>query len=244
MELSEVLESRVFVKEGAGSVYNPPSFYIKPFLDMASKFTEDFVVKTDHQVVNANDDKTKNVAYGRVLIEAVLPAKFDIVEHKTVVGLVYALDVQQPIIKVYAGRNAHACTNLAIFDAEDVFEAKLLGNMAGAYKKAGEMFDTIEQKADAFAKHVERLKAKEYDELALNEKLGYIIRKSIKSRIGITPVSFAVRELEDSKSVYAIKNNKTTAWNVMSAMTQFLTDKGDIVDKADRTLLISRLFEN
>jgi len=68
--------------------------------------------------------------------------------------------------------------------------------------------------------------------------------KKRNKQIGTSAILSAVKDLDDNKSRYAIRENKVSQWNVYSAVTQYITDKVDIVDKASKTVVVSNLFIN
>lgn len=79
----------------------------------------------------------------------------------------------------------------------------------------------------------------------IDRVIGALLRKGIQQKtIGITHITAAAQSLYDKNSVYGIKNNETSQWNIYSALTQYITDKIDVVDKCSKTLACSSLFEN
>ncbi len=50
MELQELLDSEIYVKEGSGVDFKAPKEYIMPFIDKISKLTDDFVIEATNKV--------------------------------------------------------------------------------------------------------------------------------------------------------------------------------------------------
>jgi hypothetical protein len=235
MQLQELLDSKIYVKPNGGMTFKTPDEYLSPFIDMVSPFTTDFRIAVDAESRNANEDSTENVAYGRVVVEAKLPQAYTSLDHDTVIGIIYALDTQKPVIKAYTGQVAWACTNLSIFNADNIFEASLLANTNAVYDKLKRYTGKLNEGLEEWINIVNNLKTVEYNENALNEKIGYMLRKSQKQNF-TTAVIAATKDLDNAKSVYAVKGGTTD-------VTQYITDKVSIVEKPDRTLFAGSLFE-
>lgn len=246
LTLDEILDSKIYVKPNAAVMYKSPQDYLGPFLDLLSKkgIGEDSItVKASEPVTNANEDSSINTSYARVLIEADLGMEAD--AHDSVLGLVYALDTGKPIIKTYAGKNARACLNLTIFNAKDVFAQELTSNVGLVYEKSQEYLDKTESEIKQFLEIVDKLKNTYYDQPAVDRKIGEMLRMNLGSKLGTNPIVFAAREIHDMKSKYSVDpTGGIDAYKMMNAVTQFITDKSDIADKADKTLLATRLFLN
>ena len=74
--------------------FYPTKYYVEPFLEKMSKFTDDFriQVKLPDQMT-LNKDNT-DITYNRVWIQAVLPEKYCIDSHDEVYGFLYGIDVK------------------------------------------------------------------------------------------------------------------------------------------------------
>ena len=244
MKLEDVLNSNAFIKENSPIAFKSPEEYLTPFLEKVQHITTDFRVEVAGRVANNNEELGVQEAYSRVLVEAKLPAQYSLLEHDSVIGIVYALDVQKPIMKVYAGRNAWACTNLAVFGAKYLTECEFLKGIGACYEAAQNYATTIEEQLANFEKRYGRMISNEVKGQDIDKMLGYLLRESITNKtLGTSAVIAAARDLSDNKSKYAIKDNKTTEWNIYSAATQYITDKVDILDKATKTVVLEEVFE-
>jgi len=248
LTLQEVLESKIYVKDTSGMVFKSPSDYISPFIDTVSKLTTDFQVTAVDGSINQNDEGDYNRAFSRVLVEAKLPADFtyqgetdrDTLDSK--IGFIYALDLQKPVVKVFAGKDVRACTNLTIFNADHLYSQELTGNVAGVYKKAQGYIDSFQADLEEFLSTMNILTSKSYSGRDLDELNGKMIRQALRTpKLGTTPILQGIKELYEPKSVYSLKDKATTGWNYYNAITEQLK-KADITDRALKTIILSSLI--
>lgn len=246
LQIDQILRSKIYMKENSAISFNSPKAYIEPFLEKFGNLPGvTFSVKVSDKVANKEDNGETNEAYGRVLVEAKLPSMYSVNEHDSVVGLVYALDTQKPTMKVYSGENAWACTNLSIFGARYIQSVELLQGVATIYDRAVEYLEGVDKQIERFKILHEKMNGVVYENEGIDQISGYLIREGIRNKqIGLLPITDAIRSLDDSKSKYAIREGKTTQWNVYNAITEHVTQKTDISDKASKTVMIGKLFVN
>jgi hypothetical protein len=242
--LDSVLNSKVYVHEKSQISFGSPRQYIEPFLEKFVNLGVNFRVDVSDRVANKEADSGKtNEAFGRVLIEAKFPAQYCAHDHDSVIGMVYALDLQKPVIKIYSGENAWACTNLAIFGGRYIHQVEILSGYQSVYDKGLEYVDGLTQQLARFQQLYERMNDTVYEGDDINRIIGFLLRQGYSNKqIGTTPVLSALKDLEDNKSRYAIRENKTSQWNLYSALTQYCTSKVDILEKASKTVMLSNLF--
>ncbi|MDR3667395.1 MAG: hypothetical protein P4L35_11180 [Ignavibacteriaceae bacterium] len=243
MNLNEVLESKIYVKENGSVNFKTPFHYIHPFLD-AIRYDgngEDIIVKTQTEVVNDNEGGGRNTAYGRINIEAKVLGS--VPGFQSVIGMVYALELQKPIIKIYTGQNASACTNLTIFNADGVYEQSLLSGYGTVYNKATEYLNKKEAEAVEFQEIYNDLTNSLMSTEELNREIGRILRAAPRTRIGSTPIVQATQRLDDKESVYYIKpDSQCSKMTLYDAISQSFTNSKDILDKPTKTIQLSKLF--
>lgn len=245
MTVQEILDTNTYVKDGSAISFKSPKDYIEPFIEKVSSVVDNFVVSTSQRVANIDQEDKSQESFARVLIEGYLPVSPELkaIGHEPVIGLVYGLDTQKPIIKVYAGNKTKACTNLCVFNADFIHEAELIKGTESIYKNAQLYAQNYAEMNEDFLRTYNLMNETEYVGTEIDRMIGALLRESIANRaIGNTCVVSAARELYDHKSKYSIKENTTSEWNMYSAVTQFVTDKVDIIDKASKTLLISNMF--
>lgn len=243
LSLNDVMDSKAFVK---GSVtFKTAREYIEPFLEKTSKICNDYSVAISGLDENANEDGTLNIAYGRVKVETKLPASFQAMGMVGKIGMVYGLDTQKPIIKVYTGTEVSACTNLTVFRALDLFQVGMLENFSTVYDHVQQYTDRIYDTIEKYKIMVEQLKNQKFEQNTLNQALGKLLNASIANNyIGVQPIISAARELANPKSMYHAKDGITDGWNLYNSITDHITHKSDILDAPSKTLMISNLVLN
>jgi hypothetical protein len=242
MELNDVLESKIYVKERSGAGFLSPKEYLEPFIEKVGDAALDFTVRTTEPVVNKDPETgEENIAYPRVLIEAKIGRNIE--GFDSVIGLVYALDMQQPVMKVYTGENVRACTNLTIFNAQYLFSQSLLGNYQEIYNKAQFYMENKQKEVQEFQHQLEMLNGTILNQTQISEWLGYLLRKSNSSKIGSGPIIGAAKSIGDNKSRYFVApDGRCNLFHLYNAVTQGITDSKEILDKAQKTISLSRLF--
>jgi len=245
--LENVLESKIYVRENSAISFKSPREYLTPFIDNIAKLTDDYRISVSNVVKNKNEEEdTFNTSYGRVLIEALLPRQFDTNGESGdtygTIGFMFALDLQKPVIKVFTGRYARACTNLCIFGADRVFSQELTGNINKCFDAVKEYIDDAEKDLIQSIKLITYMKNEIYSGESLDEFTGNILRKSLLNpKLGHTPIIQGTRELYNEKSIYALSNGETTGWNYYNSITENIK-KVDILDRANKTALVTELF--
>ncbi len=243
ISLQDVLNSRTYVKDNSTVSFASPRTLIQPFLDNVP--SDDITVKVQDPVINANDDGSENISYPRVLLEAKVGS--EVPGYDSTIGFLYALDVQHPQVKVFSGQNAHACTNLTIFDAEKVYQMNMLGNLKFAYDKAKQY---VEQKATEIAKFLEtkeELLNTFFCSEALQKELGRILMLTTAGKhVGYptSGISQAAKWLQDKNSVYYVKPDEACSkLNLYDALTQSITNSNDIIYRPNKTIAVSHLLQ-
>lgn len=241
--IDEILKSKTFVKEGSGAIFRSPTDYLMPFVDTVNNKLSGYKItsKVSNAVVNMNDDGSENVSFGRVNIQADGPV-IDGISMPTI-GIVYGLDINKPVIKVYTGTNVSACTNLCVFNPADLFQMEIMNNLERIYSLAEEYAEDISKKYEKYQKVIKELQSQEIDMMETQMLLGGLLMRGVVDGVlGTNGVVMGTRELMDKKSVYSIKEGVTTKWNIYNAITQYITDKVDILDKPSKTLRLSNYF--
>ena len=169
--LNELTESKIFVKEDSAISFKKPLEYLEPFLEKTARFNPDYKVTIQNKVTNREDSGIDNTAYGRFMVEALLPKDYDSIQAdaQSTIGFIVALDTAKPIMKAFSGKNVYACTNLTIFNADNVFAQDMLGNTKSAYEKIGQFSEKMAEELEQFEKMVEALKGKTYSGSQLDQ---------------------------------------------------------------------------
>ena len=235
--------------------YAPTRSYVEPFLERMSKITNDFrvQVKLPDQVTctSGEGERHDDITYNRVLIQAVLPNKFD--NHQEVIGMVYGLDVRKPLIKIYRGAINCACTNLCIFDPS-FLNVQFIEQGKGISYKPVEYL--MERESD-MQLMLETLHNTEWDGSVQNieSNLGRWIRSALlseyengygKINLGTDIVIKAYSSMfVDQESPYYIgEGNNVDMFTVYNAFTELISnDNGkDIMNKCEKTILLRQIL--
>lgn len=223
--------------------YPAPQELVVPFLERL-KPLEDLGIALSVQTSHPNsvqdpETETMHTAFGRFLVEARIGG-LDETYHQPVIGFVVALDVKTPEVQVFHGRNAQACLNLAVFRKEHYLKASLLdGGEDRVYEMTERFVEHFGEDEWAFIENVKLLQKTVWGEHEINERIGRLYRRFLTKGNLTSTLNYAVRLLMDANSRYAIsQDGTTTAWNLISAMTQYVTDKAYLNTKAEKTLEI------
>lgn len=235
--------------------YAPTRSYVEPFLERMSKITNDFrvQVKLPDQVTctSGEGERHDDITYNRVLIQAVLPNKFD--NHQEVIGMVYGLDVRKPLIKIYRGAINCACTNLCIFDPS-FLNVQFIEQGKGISYKPVEYL--MERESDTQLM-LETLHNTEWNGSVQNieSNLGRWIRSALSSeyengygkiKLGTDIVIKAYSSMfVDQESPYYIgEGNNVDMFTVYNAFTELISnDNGkDIMNKCEKTILLRQIL--
>ena len=245
IKFEKLEEAKAYVSNG-GVTFQTPKLYADKFMEVMKVAPEQVNFEVQGKVENANEDESINVAYARLKAEVKLDFNNDIME-KTI-GMVVALDTQNPIIKVYSGSRVFACTNLCIANADNVFSANVMSNLESGYS----MLDQYRLNADKeWTKSLEVWKNMQETNMTgveVEAKLGEMLRKVIKGgqfkQLGTNPITRAAKYLFGADGPYRITDNSTTVWNIYNAMTQAITDNKEIVTAPNKTLIATKLVLN
>lgn len=243
LTLTEVLDSKTYVKSNGGIDFKSPRFYLEPFLEVMEKNNIEYRIKTNNAVINQNnEDSSENIAYGRVLVESRIGD--NIPGFSSVIGVIYALDLQKPVIKIYSGENATACTNLTIFRADRVFTQNLFEDFSDTYRKAKTFLESKSEEIDHFRRTYKQLTDTILPTDELNRVLGFLLRSSAESKLGTTPVVQAASRLDDPQSIYFAQKEGTSLFNVYNAITQSITNSKEFLDKPNKTVELTEMVLN
>lgn len=237
--------------------YFPTAGYVEPFLERMSKFTNDFrvQVKLPDQITLTNEGNINkdDVTYNRVWIQAVLPDEYCFENHQEVIGMVYGLDVRKPIYKIYKGGLNMACTNLCIFNPDFLDIQEIEPETAVNFRS----LERLMEQTDDMRVRLNNLFNTEipYIETDIDQMLGKWVRNTIDQSYdkGFGKVKLATSTAIDAyKLLYCKKDSpyyvepgqSTNMFNVYNAFTQLITDDDrDIVNKAEKTLLLQNILE-
>jgi hypothetical protein len=243
--IEELLSSKVFVKESGAVSFHSPLFYFDKFIKTGNELGADWRATVTDEVIVAEEDETRNVAYPRVLLEAQFEEVPELKGFIPTVGVLYALDVQKPVIKCYSGFNVSVCMNLTIFNATALVQKDLLGDISEIYTASNKFLNDKPAELKVFKSNVEALKNSELELPGFDRLTGELIRFGMQSRFGTQMVLGAVKTMRDPNSRYYVpEEQKTTKWNYFNALTQQITDGRDLLDRANKTIELAQIMLN
>lgn len=243
IQLEELMNSKIFVKENSAVAFRSPKSYLTPFMDIVGPHSTDIRVEVDSPVINAEESGKQNIAYPRVNVEATIGDQMT--GFYSVMGFIFALNTSTPVMKVYSGQSVKACLNLTIFNAEDIFEQNLLGNSNEIYNRARLFFQKKEQQIEEYGKIYKDLTQKMLTPQGLNDLMGKLLLKGTQTRLGTSPIVGAAKLLLDPKTTYYTRTGtdfSCSEWNVFNAVTQSITDKEDAVNKPNKTIELAKII--
>lgn len=240
--LEEIMKSEKYVTLGA--TYREPSYYISLFSNCISNGTITAEARNPVVVTGVMDDE--HIAYPRYKVEArTNDLEIEGKSYSHVVGMLVALDLQKPMIKVYSGFNTSACLNLSIFNAEDIYEEGVLSSTQRVFDIVKSFSDNADERIDNYSRIIETLERRKVHRESVSHILGCMLMDSFKNKNGIptSAIVGASKYFNDRKSIYYFEE-KTNAMNIIGALTQPLTDSPDIFTKPSKTLSICNYINN
>jgi hypothetical protein len=245
INVTEVIESKVYVKPGSAISFGSPKRYLEPFIEYAEAKAVSFRVKVADPIINAEEEGRMNIAYPRVMIEANLG---NLIEgFDAIVGMMYALDLQKPVVKAYSGFNVQSCLNLTIFNNDRLIQQELLADFTKVYDGVQRFVEEKESEIENFKSTLSKLREEKLSENTFNELVGRLLREGSRTRLGTNPVLQAVKMLDDNSSQYYIRQEnkfECSKFNVYNAVTQALTNSNDITDRANKTIQLANIILN
>jgi hypothetical protein len=243
IKLEELLSSKVYVKENGAVTFKSPKAYLDPFLDIIGPTAREIRVQVGEAVINAEEGGKLNIAYPRVNIEAQIGD--ELTGFYSVIGMIYALNTQIPIAKVYTGQSVRTCLNLTVFNADDIYEQNLLGNSREIYNHTQIYKNTKEKQIAEYGKIYRDMTENHLTPQSLNDLMGKLLMKGARSKLGTSPVVGAAKLLTDQKTVYYTNEGadfRCSQWNVFNAVTQALGE-GDPILRPNKTIELASIMQ-
>ena len=247
IELPQLLETKAYLKDNNIN-YGTPADFITPFTDLFQDIEGvTYSVNVNKESVTANQDESKNIGYGRVSIRAKIPGNSSV--RGPAMILMYALDVGNPVLKVGFGVDIYACTNLCVFSAEDHISANL--NVSGArdrcYNTLIDYRNRIMAKMERYERFLQILEQHHFngrDEI--EKEFGRLsIECMLKKTIGIRVWNYASKQMLNQNNKYAINlDGSVSAYHILNAMTQHVTDNADIKEQLDLSHSVCSLYDH
>lgn len=223
--------------------------FVTPFLEAVKPLKERVEIRVKHANPTViNESGERQLAFTRVNIEAYIKTdKPLLAEHVEVIGLCYALDVKQPIAKIYRGyRNASGnliIPNPALIAIQEIAEDELisveaienlLGNATNLleYDKKLQTLISTTQISNDLGRWVVACA-----DLTIKED-------SYKVQLGSAyPIKAFKSLIIDQDSEYYVAGKDTYINNVLHSLLNIVTnDDKDIITEFEKTVLINRML--
>lgn len=234
----KVLNSKRYIRSGY-LTYASPSEILKPLFDVIPEGAK-ISIKGSHEIANQNEDGTENIAFGRFM--AILHYNINS-EISYEVGLMAALDLGKPYLKIFRGARVHACTNLSIFASDDIVKFKL-GN--GFNQEIIQNYITsVSAKIEEVKEIVTRLEALTIAPEAVEQIVGAMLKKTIEDKTynGINSVTSGTQLLLSADSKYYYKQENFNGWKLFNAFTENFS-KTNFFDIPEKTRDVYQLLKS
>jgi hypothetical protein len=225
-----VLQSKRYVK--GATEFKTPAEILNPLLGLLGKTGGKLTLTGDHEATNANADKSKNVAYGRLN----LVARYEIdTEIFYEVGVLVAFDLTIPRVKIYRGTKTRVCMNLSIFEAEDIIKFEL--GQGINFAQVETFLKDITKKIEETVKIINKLKSIKIPHDAVHSILGKMLMATDRANFqnGLTPILRAAELFKDDKSRYYYKQDNFNGWLLFNAFTEYYDKKIHFFDIPEKT---------
>lgn len=231
--------------------FYPTKYYIEPFLNKMSAFTDNFIV--DARIpdqITIDKKRDKDLTFNRVFIQAVLPEKYRIDFHDEVIGFVYGIDVKKPVCKIYRGHLNSACTNLTVFNPAWINVQEII---PGDPLNMNPIKDLMESQSN-FAIKLKELKDTYVSRDSRKKMLGEWVDFSLrhyedygfgKVKLAVSTPIDAYKELFiNSDSDYFIPDGiDPSLYDIYNSFTQIITDDSkDLMSKFEKTMIINKIL--
>lgn len=248
--LDELANSKIYVKSGSGVAFRPPMEYLSPVYDVAREIQDvTFDINALEGAINQNTENEElNIAYPRVSFIANFNnmavnrnsnTPFD--EFIPQMGALFSLDSANPFMRLFWGYQIKTCLNTSVWGSKEIVEIKITSGINILQEKAVEFLSNASQKVEVAKRNIEILKNKTYTKKEYNEKVGELLRRSLKMpKLGYTSITDAVKEIDNPKSIYYAKD-ECTAWNLYNATTEAIK-KSSFIDIPSKSSLVGDLF--
>lgn len=234
----EVLESKQFCKNGIP--YPSPSELLTPIIDM---FNNENITGFGSHPVTVAENEIELTAYGR----AGIVKTFDIDgEMNYNIGFIYSLEYSRPFIKVFSGINVKICSNMCIFNSDNLEKIDLLSEgTQKAYQKVQNFLINQERNCKDAIEIIKRMKATQLTYKETQDFFGRLLFNfsKVKNVAGTQTILKASSLLNNKSSHYYIADNLTTAWNVYNSLTDDFREKSHIIDHPEKVWNIFKEIE-
>ena len=257
------LEKAHQYKRGA-NLYDSPMKILENFFKNTEDIVDEYKIKVatpsemaaDTEKHDDSEEVTEYITFSRVNVEAILKPEFQLVNnsenYNKVIGVVYALDVQNPVLKLYNAYERSACLNLAVFNPNDIKTLHFNDiNFSSIFDNIPLFLENIEQEKILFGNKLDFLHNSSYSGKELDEVLGRLAVKCIHQNAGMTTaysnlIKFikSSQSLGDIKNIYYNKDGNYSPFTLYNALTATLSNKTDMTKRPDLVYKAYNMFSS
>lgn len=199
--------------------------------------TETVIEKSSEEEIDIVEERP---VYTRVHIDGILKPEYQIDldgdVHKNVISMLYAVDVQSPVAKVYTGYERSACLNLSVFNSRHILEKKFADvDFTNIYRVIPEFISKTAEFKEEYIETFNLLQNTRYVGNELFNVMGKLAFKVAKQPGMTTSFNNAVKFLQSNQDVNGIKNiyfnrdwqnSGYSAFDIYQCITATLSNKG------------------
>ena len=262
----EQLNNSYSLKRGQ-TIFQPAKEIVQPFMEALQPITKDWIIKgqtpkSETLDVNIDQYGIENVtakydSYERLNIEAVLNDNYQINfngndMYDKVIGFIYALDVQNPIAKVYTGYKRSACLNLTIFGSGNITKRHFNdADYDTVYKVVPEYVEQISRERDSYEGILHDMCSHKLSEHELNNTLGVLSRKIVSTNyqglvnnfINMLKLLQQPGNVKEIENIYYNPSKEYSKFDIYNALTASVSRKTELLYTPDLILKSHKLFE-
>ena len=248
------------------AMFQPAKEILKPFAAAVKPFTKEYVIRAKTPKGQAVDVETdsygiENVkeqydTYERVAFEAVLNDEYQLNYkgndvYEKVIGFIYALDVQNPVAKVYSGYKRRACLNMCIFGASAVTKRHFNDDDFNALYEVVPMYlNNIMEEKNAYIDILDDMFEREYEHQELDLLLGGLSRKIVnKDNVGLVNnfvnmlrMIQVPGDVKGIENIYYNPSKRYSKYDIYQALTASVTRKTDALHAPEMIIKAHKLF--
>ena len=261
MTLDEFLKGKA--DQRGNALYPTTEEIVMPFIKEVQDYATDFRIQVQKPSDIAVDvikkgDSTEveefNI-YSRVSVEAILKDEyqFNAIDDKYIktIGLVYALDKQQPEVITYSGYLKQLCLNMTIFNSSAILRKNFNDpDFDNIYHQAPIFINKIEGEKQEYIDGIEFLNSYQYTRETLAIALGKLAVQCLVKQPGMaTAYSNMVKMLHNNLPVNNIDNHYYnpdgvyTPYELYNAMTATVSKKSDMTKAPHQVLAAYKMFQ-
>lgn len=243
------------------TVFPAPMEILGKFFKETESHTNEYIIQGTSPpdvavdvVGNGSGDNVEEYQiYPRVNVEAVLHDKYQIDNsgdrYKKVIGVVYALDLQNPVIKLYSGYQRSACLNLCVFNPSNIIKKYFNDVDYGPnfFSNVPEYLNGISDEKKEYQEKIDVLINNKHSGEDLFNRLGHLAKKCIFEQAGMaTSFNNLVKFISSSQAVSGIDNiyfkqdGLYSDYDLYQGLTATISAKTEMTKRPD---LIYKSFE-